>query len=52
MANLNVPVHQIAALMGHKSASVTLGWYVVSNLRSHVEAQATLSESLGFKRET
>jgi integrase len=47
-AELNTPVHQIAAMMGHKSASVTLGWYVVSNLRSHEQAQATLSESLGF----
>ncbi len=47
-AELNTPVHQIAALMGHKSASVTLGWYVVSNLRSHELAQANLSASLGF----
>ena len=50
-AELNTPVHQIAAMMGHKSASVTLGWYVVSNLRSHEQAQATLSERLGFERE-
>lgn len=47
-AELNTPVHQIAAMMGHKSASVTLSWYVVSNLRSHEQAQANLSESLGF----
>lgn len=47
-AELNTPVHQIAAMMGHKSASVTLSWYVVSNIRSHEQAQATLSESLGF----
>jgi len=47
-AELNTPVHLIASAMGHKSASVTLGWYVVSNLQAQQNAQDKLTKQLGL----